>query len=108
MVIVGQKVIAGMDKGGNMAALLLAEATGGTVFLGFIAAVAFATILAVVAGLTLAGATTLAHDLYVNVFRNGQSSEEDEVRVAKRATLVLGILAIVLGLAFKGQSYNFV
>ncbi len=107
MVIVGQEAITGMDKGGNMAALLLAEATGGTVFLGFIAAVAFATILAVVAGLTLAGATTLAHDLYVNVVRGGQSSEEDEVRVAKRATLGLGVLAIALGLAFKGQNVAF-
>jgi len=107
MVIVGQDIIAKMDKGGNMAALLLAEATGGTVFLGFIAAVAFATILAVVAGLTLAGATTLSHDLYVNVFRGGKSSEVEEVKVAKRATLLLGVLAIALGLAFKGQNVAF-
>ena len=107
MVIVGQDVISTMDQGGNMAALLLAEATGGTVFLGFIAAVAFATILAVVAGLTLAGASTLSHDLYVNVVRRGKSSEEDEVKVAKRATLALGVVAIVLGLAFKGQNVAF-
>jgi cation/acetate symporter len=107
MVIVGQDVIASIDKGGNMAALLLAEATGGTVFLGFIAAVAFATILAVVAGLTLAGASTLSHDLYVNVFRAGKSSEEEEVKVAKRATLGLGVVAIALGLAFKGQNVAF-
>ena len=107
MIMVGQDVITKFDKGGNMAALLLAEVTGGTVFLGFIAAVAFATILAVVAGLTLAGATTLSHDLYVNVFRAGQSSEEDEVRVAKRATLALGVVAVVLGIAFKGQNVAF-
>mgnify|MGYP003814814985 CR=1 FL=1 len=107
MVLVGQDVIAGIDKGGNMAALLLAEATGGTMFLGFIAAVAFATILAVVAGLTLAGATTLSHDLYVNVFRGGRTAEQDEVRVAKIATLCLGVVAVALGLAFKGQNVAF-
>ena len=107
MVLVGQDVISGMDKGGNMAALLLAEATGGTVFLGFIAAVAFATILAVVAGLTLAGATTLSHDLYVNVFRSGHANEQEEVRVAKIATLCLGVVAVVLGLVFKGQNVAF-
>ncbi len=107
MVLVGQDVIKSFDKGGNMAALLLSEATGGTVFLGFIAAVAFATILAVVSGLTLAGASTLSHDLYVNVVRNGQSSEDEEVKVAKVATVLLGVLAIVLGIAFKGQNVAF-
>ena len=107
MVLVGREVVAGMDKGGNMAALLLAEATGGTVFLGFIAAVAFATILAVVAGLTLAGATTLSHDLYANVFRSGRSTEAEEMRVAKRATVGLGLVAILLGLGFKGQNVAF-
>lgn len=107
MVLVGRDVVAGVDKGGNMAALLLAEVTGGTMFLGFIAAVAFATILAVVAGLTLAGATTLSHDLYVNVFRGGKASEADEMRVAKRATVGLGIAAILLGLAFRGQNVAF-
>ncbi|MDR3641191.1 MAG: cation acetate symporter [Humidesulfovibrio sp.] len=107
MVLVGQDVITSMDKGGNMAALLLAEVSGGTMFLGFIAAVAFATILAVVAGLTLAGATTLSHDLYVNVFRSGHAAEQEEVRVAKIATLCLGVLAVALGLAFKGQNVAF-
>ena len=107
MTVVGQEAISSIDKGGNMAAPLLAEAIGGTVFLGFIAAVAFATILAVVAGLTLAGASTLSHDLYVNVFRGGRSSEAEEVRVAKVATLLLGVLAIVLGIAFKGQNVAF-
>jgi cation/acetate symporter len=107
MVLVGRDMIAKVDAGGNMAALLLAEVTGGTVFLGFIAAVAFATILAVVAGLTLAGATTLSHDLYANVFRAGRSTEENEMKVAKRATIGLGITAIALGLAFKGQNVAF-
>ncbi len=107
MVLVGQDVITGFDKGGNMAAPLLAEATGGIMFLGFIAAVAFATILAVVAGLTLAGATTFSHDLYANVFRSGRSTEEAEVKMAKRATVALGILAIGLGIAFKGQNVAF-
>jgi cation/acetate symporter len=107
MVLVGQDVITSFDKGGNMAALLLAETTGGIMFLGFIAAVAFATILAVVAGLTLAGATTFSHDLYANVFRSGRSTEDAEVRVAKRATIALGVLAIGLGIAFKGQNVAF-
>jgi cation/acetate symporter len=107
MVIVGQDVVTTFDKGGNMAALLLAEVTGGTVFLGFIAAVAFATILAVVAGLTLAGASTFSHDLYVNVFKSGKATEEDEVKMAKRGTIFLGVLAVVLGIAFKGQNVAF-
>jgi len=107
MVLVGQDVITQFDKGGNMSALLLAETTGGTMFLGFIAAVAFATILAVVAGLTLAGAATFSHDLYVNVFKSGTSTEEMEVRMAKRATVALGILAMGLGIAFKGQNVAF-
>ncbi len=107
MTLVGQDVISRFDKGGNMAAPLLAEVTGGTMFLGFIAAVAFATILAVVAGLTLAGATTYAHDLYANVFRRGRSNEDDEVRMAKRATVALGVLAVALGIAFKGQNVAF-
>jgi len=107
MVIVGQETIAAMDSGGNMAAMLLAEATGGAVFLGFIAAVAFATILAVVAGLTLAGASTLSHDLYAGVFRFGRSTEQEEVKVARISTLSLGVLAIVLGLVFQGQNVAF-
>jgi cation/acetate symporter len=107
MALVGKDVIGGIDKGGNMAAPLLAEAIGGTVFLGFIAAVAFATILAVVAGLTLAGASTLSHDLYANVVRSGRSTETEEVRVARISTLLLGVLAIVLGITFKGQNVAF-
>jgi cation/acetate symporter len=106
-VLVGQDLIKSIDKGGNMAAPLLAEALGGNVFLGFLAAVAFATILAVVAGLTLAGASALSHDLYAGVLRHGRSTEKEEVKVAKAATLGLGILAILLGILFKGQNVAF-
>jgi cation/acetate symporter len=76
-------------------------------FLGFLAAVAFATILAVVAGLTLAGASALSHDLYVGVIRRGQSNEKEEVKVAKIATVVLGVTAMLLAMAFKGQNVAF-
>ena len=104
MVLVGQPAIRAIDAGGNMAAPLLAKAVGGDAFLGFISAVAFATILAVVAGLTLAGAATLSHDLWVNVVRHGVSSDREELRVARASTVVLGMLAIVLGIIFKGQN----
>jgi cation/acetate symporter len=104
MVIVGQPAIRSIDAGGNMAAPLLAEALGGQAFLGFICAVAFATILAVVAGLTLAGAAALSHDLWVNVVRGGTANAQEELRVARGSTVVLGIVAIVLGIAFKGQN----
>ncbi|MBX9850151.1 MAG: sodium/solute symporter [Cytophagaceae bacterium] len=107
MVLVGQSEIIATDKGGNMAALQLAEMTGGTGFMGFIAAVAFATILAVVAGLTLSGASSLSHDLYVSVIKKGVSDEAGEVKVAKRATIALGILSVVLGFIFKGQNVAF-
>jgi cation/acetate symporter len=107
MVIVGRDVIGGFDKSGNMSALLLSEALGGSMFLGFIAAVAFATILAVVAGLTLSGASTLSHDLYLNVFKKGVSDETGEVKVAKIATLALGSIAILLGLVFKDKNVAF-
>lgn len=106
-VIVGQKIIMSIDKGGNMAGPLLAEALGGNLFLGFLAAVAFATILAVVAGLTLAGASALSHDLYVGVIRRGVAAEKEEVKVAKIATLCLGTTAILLGILFKGQNVAF-
>jgi cation/acetate symporter len=104
MVIIGRDAIAAVDPGGNMAAPMLAEAVGGTPFLGFIAAVAFATILAVVAGLTLSGAATLSHDLWVNVFRHGEAPEREQLIVARSATIVLAVLAILLGIAFKGQN----
>jgi len=104
MVIVGRDAITRVDAGGNMAAPLLAEVVGGTPFLGFIAAVAFATILAVVAGLTLSGAATLSHDLWVNVIRGAHASEREQFVVARVATIVLAILSIILGITFKGQN----
>jgi cation/acetate symporter len=107
MELVGQEAIRAVDKGGNMAAPLLAEVLGGTGLLGFIAAVAFATILAVVAGLTLSGAAALSHDLWVHVVRHGESSRAEELKVARGASILLGLFAIVLGLAFKGQNVAF-
>lgn len=106
-VLVGRDAIVAVQAGGNMAAPMLAEAVGGEAFLGFIAAVAFATILAVVAGLTLAGASAFSHDLYVSVIRNGQASEKDELRIARTATVCIGIVAILLGIVFKGQNVAF-
>ena len=93
--------------GGNMAAPLLAELLGGTAFLGFIAAVAFATILAVVAGLTLAGASAYSHDIYVSVIKGGHATEEEQVKAAKIATVVFGVVAVGLGILFKGQNVAF-
>jgi cation/acetate symporter len=105
--LVGRELITKIDAGGNMAAPLLAEVVGGTPFLGFIAAVAFATILAVVAGLTLSGAAALSHDLWVHVVRHGAADEREQFKVAKVSTLVLGALAIVLGILFQGQNVAF-
>jgi cation/acetate symporter len=107
MVLVSPDVIVAVDRGGNMAAPLLAEALGGTPFLGFIAAVAFATILAVVAGLTLSGAAALSHDLWVNVARRGEASPREQLRVARLATVALGVIAVLLGIIFKGQNVAF-
>jgi cation/acetate symporter len=104
MVLVGPATIRSVDAGGNMAAPLLAEFLGGTPLLGFIAAVAFATILAVVAGLTLSGAAALSHDLWVSVVRKGQGDTLEELRVARIATIGLGIVAVLLGISFKGQN----
>lgn len=107
MVLVGHEAILAVDKGGNMAAPLLAEVLGGKSLLGFIAAVAFATILAVVAGLTLSGAAALSHDLWVSVVRKGHADHKEQLRVARGATVVLAVLAILLGIAFKGQNVAF-
>jgi len=106
-VLVGRQYITSVDKGGNMASPLLAELLGGTAFLGFIAAVAFATILAVVAGLTLAGASAYSHDIYVSVIKNGHATEEEQVKAAKIATVIFGVLAVGLGILFKGQNVAF-
>jgi cation/acetate symporter len=102
--IVGRAVIAGLDAGGNMAAPMLAKVLGGTPFLGFISAVAFATILAVVAGLTLASASAVSHDIYLNVIKKGQATSQEQMKVAKIATVAFGVLAVVLGIFFKGQN----
>jgi cation/acetate symporter len=107
MVIIGRDAITAIDAGGNMAAPLLAEGVGGTPFLGFISAVAFATILAVVAGLTLSGAATLSHDLWVNVVRGDEANQREQLVVARIATVLLAIISIVLGIAFKGQNVAF-
>ena len=93
--------------GTNMAAIHLSEAVGGNLFLGFISAVAFATILAVVAGLTLAGASAVSHDLYASVVAKGRATDADEIRVSKIATIVLGIVAIYLGYVFEQQNVAF-
>ena len=93
--------------GNNMAAIHLSHAVGGNFFLGFISAVAFATILAVVSGLTLAGASAISHDLYANVFRRGQVDEMQEMRISKIATVAMGLVAILLGIAFEKQNIAF-
>ncbi|MDF2446161.1 MAG: cation acetate symporter [Moraxellaceae bacterium] len=108
---VGAGDIALIDKGGNMAAPLLAQYLGGgansmmgNLFLAFVAAVAFATIVAVVAGLVLAAASAMAHDIYVGVIREGHASVAEQVKAARIATVVVGALAIVIGIAAKGQN----
>lgn len=97
----------GLTGGNNMAAVHLSSALGGDLFLGFISAVAFATILAVVSGLTLAGAAAVSHDLYAHYLRNGNAEEATEVLVSRFATIVLGIAAIGLGILFEHQNIAF-
>ncbi len=92
----------------NMAAVWLAHAVGGDYFLGFISAVAFATILAVVSGLTLAGASAISHDLYANAFAKDKIDEKKEMNVSKIATVAIGIAAIIFGIAFEKQNIAFV
>ena len=93
--------------GGNMAAIHLANAVGGNVFLGFISAVAFATILAVVAGLTLSGASAVSHDLYGTVIKGGKADSKSELKVSRITTVCLGIVAVILGIAFEKQNIAF-
>ena len=115
IVIVGQNPayfeggnIAGKMIGGtNMPALHLAQAVGGNLLLGFLAAVAFATILAVVSGLALAGASAIAHDIYANAIKLGKVSEASEVRVSKISSLGLGVIAVVLGILFEKLNIAF-
>jgi len=99
--------IVAIKGGSNMAAIHLASAVGGDLFLGFISAVAFATILAVVSGLALAGASAISHDLFATVIRKGRADEQQEMRVSKIATVCLGVLAIILGIVFENQNVAF-
>ena len=112
IILVSQNPLYLDDLGGligknNMAAIHLAHAVGGEVLLGFISAVAFATILAVVSGLTLAGASAISHDLYANVFNHNKTNEKKEMQVSKIATVALGLLAIFLGIIFESQNVAF-
>lgn len=100
-------VIHGGAGASNMAAVLVAKAVGGNVFFGFISAVAFATILAVVAGLTLSGASAVSHDLYATVFKKGNADSAAELRVSRITTLALGVVAVALGIAFEKQNIAF-
>jgi cation/acetate symporter len=93
-----------LKGGGNMPAVLLAKAVGGDVFYGFIAAVAFATILAVVSGLTLSGASAVSHDLYASVWRHGNVDSATELRASRITVVLLGIFAVGLGIAFEKQN----
>ncbi|MGB4914097.1 MAG: cation acetate symporter [Candidatus Dechloromonas phosphoritropha] len=101
--VVGGKLIGG----GNMVAMHLAKAVGGNMLLGFLAAVAFATILAVVSGLALAGASAISHDIYARVIMKGKATEAKEIRVSRIATICLGFVAIVLGILFEKQNIAF-
>ncbi len=101
--VLGGKVIGG----GNMIAMHLAQAVGGNLLLGFLSAVAFATILAVVAGLALAGAAAISHDIYASVIMKGKADEATELRVTKIATICLGIVAVLLGMAFEKMNIAF-
>ncbi|MEF3191304.1 MAG: cation acetate symporter [Campylobacterales bacterium] len=104
-ILVGDKKA--MVGGENMTAIHLSAAVGGDLFLGFISAVAFATILAVVAGLTLSGASAISHDLYATLVLKGKNDEQAEVRVSRIATIIIGIVAILLGIAFEKQNIAF-
>ncbi len=104
---VGGELAKGLKGGGNMAAVHLANAVGGNLFLGFISAVAFATILAVVAGLTLSGASAVSHDLYASVWRHGNVDSATELRVSKITTVALGVIAVTLGVLFEKQNVAF-
>jgi cation/acetate symporter len=100
---VGGKLVGGS----NMPVMHLAKAVGGDVFLGFLSAVAFATILAVVSGLALAGASAISHDLYARVIKKGKASSTQEMKVTRAASVGIGILAIILGILFKDQNVAF-
>lgn len=101
--VVGGKLLGG----NNMVAMHLSQALGGNLFLGFFSAVAFSTILAVVSGLALAGASSISHDIYAILFRKGRASEASELRVTKISTVFIGMIAICLGIAFENQNLTF-
>jgi cation/acetate symporter len=103
----GGDIKAALLGGGNMPAIHLAHAVGGDLMKGFIAAVAFATILAVVSGLTLSGASAVSHDLYASVFKHGAAPEGSEVRVSRVTTVILGLVAIMLGILFQKVNVAF-
>jgi cation/acetate symporter len=105
--LVGPDVIKNAPGGANSAAPLLAAHLGGTLLLGIISAVAFATILAVVAGLTITASASFAHDIYTNVIKNGETTPKDEVRVARLTAVVIGVVAIVGGILANGQNVAF-
>ncbi|MCW2722640.1 cation acetate symporter [Pseudonocardia sp.] len=105
--LVGPDAIKAAPGGANSAAPLLAYRLGGEVLLGLISAVAFATILAVVAGLTITASASFAHDVYANVIKKGQASPDQEVKVARRTALVVGAFAIVGGILVNGINIAF-
>ncbi|GFE61772.1 cation/acetate symporter ActP [Geobacter sp. AOG2] len=102
------KNILNLKGGGNMPAVYLSHAIGGDFFLGFIAAVAFATILAVVSGLTMAGVSALSHDIYANVIKKGKGDEKTEVFVSKICVIGFGVLSILLGILFEKQNVAYI
>ncbi|MFC3850657.1 cation acetate symporter [Corynebacterium hansenii] len=105
--LVGPEQILAAPGGVNSAVLLLAAEVGGTIFMAIISAIAFATILAVVAGLAITASASVAHDIYNNVMRNGEATEEEQVRVSRATVVVIGILAIILGIGALGQNIAF-
>jgi cation/acetate symporter len=100
-------LLKGLIGGTNMVAVHLANAVGGSLLLGFLAAVTFATIVAVVAGLTLAGAAAISHDLYANVFARGRATEKQQMKISRISTVTLGVIAILLGIVFENQNVAF-
>jgi cation/acetate symporter len=107
LALVGSETIAAAPGGENSAAPLLAFEVGGAVLLGIVAAVAFATILAVVAGLTLTASASFAHDVYANVIKRGTADPRSEIKVARLTAVAVGLLAIIGGIAASGQNVAF-
>ncbi|AVM64681.1 MULTISPECIES: solute symporter family protein [Dietzia] len=105
--MVGPEVIENAPGGVNSAAPLLAFALGGEIFLGIISAVAFATILAVVAGLAITASASFAHDIYNGVIKHGQATEQSQLRVSRITVVVIGLVSIVMGIGAMGQNIAF-